>query len=207
MVKVEEMTYSEKFSAMLSYIKLVEEFAPRLVTEELGKEKTEELRGIWERELQSIPKDASSKDKYEIAFRNFMQKWVTANNFMVEHQGEAGIKEFMYEAIEAWKRKYSRSALIFRIVSSVSSKMAFQRLAERLAFQLQAFSPFVVSELDEKHMTLTVAPCNILQTRGKTDFCIMACQNIIPSWLRSQFNIKMKSERQGANCIVTFTPF
>ncbi len=207
MVNVKEMTYSEKFDALLGYVELVEEFAPRLVNEELGKEKTDELRSLWEKESQPVPKDASDKDKYEIAFRNFMQKWVTANNFVVEHEGEAGIKKFMHEAIEAWKRKYSRPALIFRIVNSVSSKMAFRRLAERLAFQLQAFSPFIVSELDDNHMTLTVAPCNILEKRGKSDFCVMACQNIIPSWLKSQFNIKMKSERQEANCIVTFTPF
>lgn len=130
MFKVEEMSYSEKFSAMLSYIKLVEEFAPRLVTEEIGKEKTSELRGLWEIESQLIPEYASSKDKYQIAFKNFMQKWVTANNFVAENQGEAGIKKLMHEAIQAWKRKYSRSALVYRIVNSISSKIAFSRLAE-----------------------------------------------------------------------------
>jgi len=39
------------------------------------------------------------------------------------------------------------------------------------------------------------------------NFCSMACQNIIPSWLEAQFNLKMNLNQQGANCSAVFEAF
>jgi hypothetical protein len=105
-----EMPYLEKFEGILDYTKLVEGFAPEVVRNELGKEKVEELRSIWETKKELIPKDASDKEKYEVAYRNFMNMWVNANKFMGEHQGDAGTAKFMQAAISAWKMKYAHSA-------------------------------------------------------------------------------------------------
>ena len=113
----------------------------------------------------------------------------------------------MHAAIEGWTRKYVNQARILQTVKSISSKTAFKSLAKRLAYQLQAFSPFSVTELTDKHMSLAVSPCKILETKEGNSFCSKACQNIIPSWLEKQFNIKMVLNRQGTNCVATFEPF
>ena len=46
MVQIKEMPYHEKLDGVLGYMRLVEGFAPKLVKEELGKEKVDELRMI-----------------------------------------------------------------------------------------------------------------------------------------------------------------
>jgi hypothetical protein len=207
MAKVKEMSYFEKFEGILDFAKLVEGFAPDLVRNELGKEKVEELRSIWETKRELIPKDASDKEKYEVAYRNFMNSWVNANKFMGEHQGDAGTAKFMQAAISAWKTKYARSAPLLRVEWALSPKSAFRVLAKKLAYQLQVFSPFSVAELTENRLVLSVTPCKILTDQNGGSFCTMACQNIIPSWLQAQFNVKMNLKRQGANCTAIFEPF
>ena len=207
MVKVKEMPYIEKYNEILGMFKILESFAPQLVKEELGVEKLNELQNIWKQETAPITKDASDKEKYDVAHRNFIHNWVSANNIMIKYQKEVGAKKFMHAAIAGWNQKYVNQALILKTMRSISSKTAFKRLANRLAYQLQAFSPFSVTELTDKHMILTIAPCKILETQEGNNFCSKACQNIIPSWLEKQFNIKMNLNRQGANCLATIEPF
>ncbi|HEX9262145.1 MAG TPA: hypothetical protein VF893_06415 [Candidatus Bathyarchaeia archaeon] len=201
------MPYQEKFEGILSYTRMVEDFAPKLIKKELGKEKVEELQNIWKKEIKPIPEDASDKDKYEIAYRNFMWKWVSANNLMSTCQGDEGTKNYMKAAIAAWNRRYALRGSLFKVVGVVSRKNAFRTIAKQLAYQLQAFSPFMVNELNEKRMVLTVSPCKILENDNGSNFCTMACQNIIPSWLEAQFNVKMNLNRQGPDCNVIFEPF
>lgn len=204
---IKEMPYQEKLEGIISYTQMVENFAPPLVKRELGEEKLNELQNLWKKGIQQIPDDASDKDKYEIAYRNFMWKWVSANNLMTTNQGEDGTKKYMQAAIEAWKKRYALRGSMFKIIGGLSRKTGFKAVAKRLAYQLQAFSPYVVNELNEKRAVLTVTPCKILTDQNGADFCSMACQNIIPSWLEAQFNVKMNLNRQGANCNVIFEPF
>ena len=207
MIESKEMPYREKFIGIIGYTKMVEDFAPQLVRKELGEEKVDELRSLWKKRVEPIPEDASDKDKYDIAYRNFMLKWVSANDFMSTHQGEAGTKKYMQAAIAAWNRKYALRGLMFKVIAGISRKTAFRLISKGLAYQLQAFSPFSVTELKENRMVLTVAPCKILANQNGSSFCSMACQNIIPSWLEAKFNVKMNLNRQGANCSVIFEPF
>jgi hypothetical protein len=207
MASVKEMPYQEKYDEILKYMDVTEGFAIPLVKEELGKAKVKELRDLWEKESEPIPEDASDKDKYEIAYRNFMRNWVSAHNFMRENLGWYGARKFLTAAIEGWRRKYSADAFKLKIVGGISRKTAFRTLAKELAYKLQVFSPFVVSELDENRMILTVNPCKIPGIPEGSDFCSMACQNIIPVWVSKQFNIKMKPERHGADCTVIFEPY
>jgi len=201
------MPYSEKLGGILVYTKMSEDFAQRLVMEEFGKEKVDELRSLWTQGIESIPEGIPDKDKYEIAYRNFMRKWVYANNFMTVREGEVGATKYMHAAIEAWKQKYALNAFVLKIVGGISSKSAFGMLTRGLAYKLQTFSPFSVTESKDSRMVLSVNPCKILADRNGARFCTMACQNIIPSWLQAQFNIKMNLNRQGDNCSVIFEPF
>lgn len=207
MDQVKEMPYNEKYQGIVSYMNMVEDFAPRLVKDELGETEEEELREIWKKESEPIPKDASDKERYEIAYRNFMRNWVSAHNFMRTHQGEDGAKKFMHAAIGRWNERYSGDSVLLKIIGGVSRKAAFRILAKRLAYSMQVFSPFVVTELTGKRMILKVDPCKIIGTPSGTDFCSMACQNIIPVWLERKFNIKMNGARHGPDCSVTFEHF
>ena len=207
MVEVEQMPYNEKLEGIFGFTRLVEDFATQLVSEELGQQKALELQSIWKKESEPIPKVSSDKDKYEVAYRNFGHKWVSANNFMGTHQGEDGINKFMQAAIAAWNRRYALRGLMFKVVGGISRRNTFRIVSKGLAYQLQAFSPFVVTELNEKRMVLSVAPCKILADQNGANFCSMACQNIIPSWLEKQFNVKMNLTRQGENCSVIFEAF
>ena len=207
MVEIKEMPYDEKLDGILGFQSLVEDFAPSLVNQELGEEKSVELRRMWENESEKIPEDASDKDKYEIAYRNLLQNWVTANSFMGKYLGEDGTTKYMRAAVSAWKQKYAGPALELRIIGIASRKTAFKILFERLAYQLQIWSPFTVSELDENHMTLNVSSCKIVSVRKRNDFCLMACQNIVPAWLEGQFNVKMSHDLHGEDCTVTLAPF
>jgi hypothetical protein len=207
MVSVKEMPYQEKYDEILEYMDVTEGFAIPLVKEELGKAKVNELRDLWKKESEPIPESASDKERYEIAYRNFTRNWVSAHNFMRENLGEFGAKKFMSAAIAGWQRKYSGDALKLKILGGLSRKTAFRTLAKQLAYKLQVFSPFIVSELEENRMILTVNPCKISETPGGLDFCSMACQNIIPAWLSKQFNIKMNPTIHGSGCTVVFEPF
>ena len=207
MDEFKEMPYGEKLTAILGYTKMVEGFAPQLVRKELGKEKVDELQSLWKKGIEPIPEDASDKDKYDIAYRNFMWKWVSANNFMGKYKGEDGTKNYMQAAIMAWNRRYALRGLMFKVVGAMARKRAFRIVSKGLAYQLQAFSPFSVREFKEDRMVLTVAPCKILTDPNGGSFCEMACRNIIPSWLQAQFNVKMNLNRQGANCRAIFEPF
>ena len=207
MVEFKEMPYSEKFTAILGYTKMVEGFAPQLVKNELGEGKVAELYSLWKKGMEKIPEDASDKDRYEIAYRNFMWKWVSANNFVGTLKGEDGTKKYMQAAIAAWNRKYALRGLMIKVVGGISRKTAFRIVSKGLAYQLQAFSPFSVTEFKDNRMVLAVAPCKILADKDGVNFCLMACQNIIPSWLQAQFNVKMNLNRQGDNCSVIFEPF
>ncbi len=201
------MPFSEKLGGILVYTKMSEDFAQQLVKEEFGKEKVEELRNLWNQGIESIPEGVSVEDKYEIAYRNFMRKWVYANNFMTVREGDAGATKYMHAAMDAWKRKYSFNASLLKVVGAFSRKKAFEMLTKGLAYQLQAFSPFSVTEFKENRMVLSVSPCKILTDRNGANFCNMACQNIIPAWLQAQFNVKMNMNRQGDSCSVIFEPF
>ena len=202
-----EMPYHEKLQGIIGYGNLLRDFDPHLVNEDLGKQKSIELQSIWKNESESFREDASDKEKYEIAYRSYLQNWVTANNFMGKHLGEFGTTKFVRASIAAWKQKYARFAFALKILFTLSPKTAFRILAKRLAYQMQVFSPFSVSELNEHRMIINATPCKILETRDRNDFCLWACQNIVPAWLEAQFNVKMNPHRQGTSCTAIFEPF
>ena len=207
MIAIKEMTYSEKLESITSYIKLTEDFALQLVRKELGRAKADELLSKWKNDSQPVPRDGSDKEKYEVAYKNFMRNWVSANNLMEKYQGEDGGSKFMKAAISAYKQKHAGSARTLRIVGGISSKAAFKSLASRLAYDLQVFSPLLISEIGDSRMVVEAAPCKILETQVGNDFCRMACRNIIPVWLEEQFNVKMTQERKDESCSIMFEPF
>jgi len=207
MIVTKQMPSKEKLEAVERLDRLVEDFAPKVVKEVLGVEKLQELRNTWATQSEHILSEASDQEKYEIAYRNFLKKWVSANNLMEKYEGEVGTSKYLTAAIAGWKKQYSGNSFLLKTIWGLSPKIAFHKLASQLSYALQVFSPFTVSELTETRMTLTVDPCKIAETPEGSNFCVMACQNIIPSWLESEFDVKMRHNWQGKRCIVTFEPF
>jgi hypothetical protein len=206
MVEIKEMPYSDRYHGILDLIDLLKSFAPKFVKENLGQAKADELQKRWEEESEPIPSEAPYQEKYDIAHRNFLQNWITALNFVKEHP-EADPDKYMQVAIDAWTKRQSSNALALRLFRGISSKeAAFESLANRLAYNLQVFSPFTASELTKSRMVLAVTPCKIRKTRGRDDFCLAACQNIIPISMANQYKVSMKHKRDGDNCTVTFEP-
>jgi hypothetical protein len=204
MIDSKQMNFNQKLNSIMSFTDIVEQFAPQVVQRELGEEKTRELQNLWKKGTEPIPIEAPDSEKYEVAYRNFMYKWVSANDLMRINKGEEGVSSYMKAAISGWKKKYSRSSYMLKIMAGISRKRAFKLLSSRLAYELQVFSPYTVAELNEKRMILDVRPCKIIKNQNGANFCISACQNIIPSWLQSQYNLKMVPNRQGENCTMTF---
>jgi hypothetical protein len=207
MVDVKEMPSHEKYRAMLDLIDLVRDFAPKFVKNELGQAAADELLEKWAKESLPIPRELTYETKYDLAHRNFLQNWITALNFVADHK-EASTDDYMKVAIDAWVRKESSSSLGLKIFRSISSsEAAFEALATGLAYKLQIFTPYTVTELNKSRMVFEMAPCKMREIRGSDDFCLAACQNIIPSWLSKQFNVGMQHKRNGNNCTVSFQPF
>lgn len=207
MIEFKQMNFNQKLTSILSFTDIVEQFAPHIVQSQLGEEKLNELRNLWKQGTQPIPIEAPENEKYEVAYRNFIYKWVSSNDLMRSSKGDRGTAIYMKAAISGWKKKHSRSSFMLKIIGAISRKRAFQLLSNRLAYELQTFSPFTIAELNEKRMVLDVSPCKIVKDQNGADFCVIACQNIIPSWLEAQYNLKMSTSRQGENCKVTFEHF
>ena len=60
----------------------------------------EEIKRIWQEELTPIPENASSEEKYDLAFENWLTNWGTAYRFIFENLGEEGIEKFKESAVE-----------------------------------------------------------------------------------------------------------
>jgi hypothetical protein len=54
-------------------------------------------------------------------------------------------------------------------------------------------------------MILSVPHCKTLDFEGCEDTCTVACQKLIPLWMKEQFKVKMTLEPVGKSCTITFT--
>lgn len=206
MTDIKQMPFAEKLRNIQTYEKSIRSYTISLVKDELGKEKLEELKTLWNKNIRPIPSEGTDEEKYEVAYKNYLQTWVTAHDFMARYQGDFGKAKLMRVAINSMKKKASTSStLLAKTTMTIAPKVSFQTMAKELAYRLQVFSPFTVDQLDKNQMVLTLTPCKIASI--SQDFCNVACQNIIRAWLENQFNIKMVSTPKGTDCTVKIMPF
>jgi hypothetical protein len=207
MAETKEMPYDEKYSSVLSYMKLLDDFVLPLVENELGTQKVAELKRIWQNETKTIHENATYEEKFEIAYGNWLRKWSDAFNFVSNNLGEKGTEKFKHEAIEALKRKSSSPVLfLLKLVKVVSPQIAFRMLAKQMSYQLQVYTPFSVSELSGSKLVINAHPCKIRDYPGNEAFCTIGCQDISAHWLEDQFKVSMVTNPQGKNCTITITP-
>jgi len=207
MVKVKEMPYSEKYAKVLDTIKLDEAFVPAFIQKYLGNQAVDELSSIWGEAMRPVPEAASDKEKYEVAYSNFI--WIAKSNlsFVRGRLGEDGIEKLKHAEVEALKKENAGPALfLLKVIRAVSSGSAFTMAAKQVAYQLQWISPFSVKELNKHRAVLDIPSCKILDFPDSDALCLLGCQSIYPMWLSEQFKVKMESNRQGNSCVMTFTP-
>ncbi len=206
MIEIKQMSFDDKLANIKKYEKNIRSYTRSVVKQELGKEKLDELETLWKQNSQPIPTDAKTEEKYEVAYKNYLQTYVIGERFMAKYNGDFGIAEFNRAAINSMKKTgATRSTVLAKTMMSVTPKMSFQLIAKELAYRLQVFGPFTVDKLDDSQMVLTLAPCKAAS--NSRDFCNVACQNVIRVWLESQFNIKMDSTIRGTNCTIKIAPF
>jgi hypothetical protein len=206
MIEIRQMTFNEKLRNIQKYEKNIRSYTKSLVKDKLGKERLEELETVWNKNSKTIPSNAKDEEKYEVAYKNYLQTYVIGEHFMAKCQGHFGVAEFNRAAINSMRKTGTTSSnVLAKTMMAVTPKTSFQTIAKELAYRLQVFSPFTVDQLDENQMVLTLTPCKIAS--NSRDFCNAACQNVIRIWLEAQFNINMVSTIQGPNCTVKITPF
>jgi len=200
------MPLQEKLNNIQQYEKNIKSYTLRLVKNELGKEKQEELRSIWQKNSKPVPVEGGDEEKYETAYGNYLQTYVSARQFMDKHQGDKGVVKFNRAAISGMKKTGTTpSNVVAKTMMPIRRKASFQTIARELAYRLQVFSPFSVDQLDEDQMVVTLTPCKIASSN--LEFCNYACQSVIRVWLESQFGLNMVSTQEGMNCTIKFMPF
>jgi len=206
MIEIKQMTFSEKLRNIQRYEKNIRSYTASLVKDKLGEEKLKELEALWKKNSRLIPTDAKDEEKYEVAYKDYLQTYVVGEHFMAKHRGDFGIAEFNRVAINSMRKTGATpSNLLAKTMMAVTPKASFKTIAKELAYRLQVFSPFTIDQLDENQMVIKLNPCKIVS--NSRDFCNVACQNVIRVWLEAQFNIKMISTIQGTNCTIDIAPF
>jgi len=207
LVKIKEMPFKAKYEFCINGAKALEVFGFPLVKERLGDGKLDELKSILQKQSRVIPEDASYEEKYEIAYSNWLRNWQSAYNLVRSELGESGTEEFVRRAVNYWEKQFPRAALyMMNFVRAISPQTAFRTFGKQFAYQWQAYMDFSVPEFSGKRIVLSVPHCKTLDYEGCEDTCTVACQKLIPLWLKEQFKIKMALEPVEKSCTVTFTP-
>ena len=207
MVKIKEMPFKEKYEACLGGTKALESFGFSIVKERLGESKLNELKSIWRKQAEPIPQNASYEEKYEIEYRNWLRNWQSAYDLVRNELGESGTEEFIRRAVDYWEKQSPRAALyIMNFIRAIAPQTAFRTFGKQFAYTWQTFMPYSISEFNGRRIVLTASHCKTLDTDGCEDTCTVACQKLIPLWLKEQFKVKMSLDRVGTSCTITFTP-
>jgi hypothetical protein len=207
MVVIKEMPYSEKYAKVTDSIKFDESFILPFVQKHLGDQAVEELRSIWQEGFKPIPDEASFKEKYEVAYGNWI--WLAKNifPFVRKQMGEDGLNKFERAEVEALiKKNASPALLILKLIRSFSPGTAFGMTSKKMGYDFQWITPFSVPELNRQRAIFDIPRCKILDFPDTEDMCLLGCQSTYPMWMAEQFKVSMKWNRQGNSCAGILTP-
>jgi hypothetical protein len=206
-VELKEMPFHEKFEATLDFIDFYESFVPVFVRERLGDEAEVDLRRRWREGTELVSEDASAKERYESAYRNFISMARTNFAFIREHMDEDGMSEFVETEVEALKRhNASLTVTILNLIRTVSKSTAFKMLVNQSAYDLQWITPGEMTEFSAERAVIAIPSCKILDYPDTDDICYIGCQQAFPQWVAEQFKADMSFDRQGKRCTCTLKP-
>ena len=79
MVKVKEMPFEERYAKVTDNMKFDESFILPFAKQHLGDKAVNDLKEIWQKGFKPIPQRASSEEKYETAYQNWI--WLATNTY------------------------------------------------------------------------------------------------------------------------------
>ena len=207
MVRIKEMPYSEKYAMVIDSTKFYESLLFPFVQKHLGDQVVSELKGIIQSGFKPIPEVTSFKEKYEVAYANWI--WLAKNtfSFIRKQMGEDGLKKFERTEVQALIKKNASPALfMLKIIRAFSPGTAFGMTAKQMGYQLQWLTPFSVPELTRHKAVINMPRCKILDFPDTEDICRVGCSSTYPIWMNEQFMVDMKCNRQGNSCTITLAP-
>jgi hypothetical protein len=206
MVKIKEMPYAEKYAMVLSNMK-IEGPGLAFIEKQLGSQAVIELQKDFQKGIKPIPQNISDKEKYDIASSNLAWMGGTKYSFVQNRLGEDGINQCVRVDVGFLKTVTPRTAVILMsLIRTISPGAAFTMMTKQMAYKWQYGGPTTVSELTRNRAVMEVKPCNMLNFPGGESMCIF-CQRETPVWLREQFKIDTKVNRQENGCTFTFTRY
>ena len=126
MVKVKQMSDSQKYDYALKDIRRCYVYIPAFLRRHLGDQAVVELKNIWQRGIRQIPEDISMGEKYEIAYGNWLWVAKTTYSFIRRQLGEDGIEQFKRAEVEELKQQNSSVTMtILNLIRVLSPGSAF----------------------------------------------------------------------------------
>ena len=207
MVDVRVMTATERLQRVEDNRRLLEGFVLPLVGRELGAEAHAELQAAWAKGTVPVPPTGSDEEKVRVAYRNWMFEWGTAYDFVRDHLGERGTEAFERADVDALTRANSgASVALLKAIWALAPGTGFGTFGKRMAFELQTFTPFTVTELSRQRVAVDIPRCEVLEYPGGEPTCLAGCQVIYPRFLQEKFGVTMTTDRRGHACTVTLAP-
>jgi hypothetical protein len=205
MVNIKEMPYKEKYEMVLSNMK-IEVPGMAFIEKQLGKQAVTDLQKEFQKGIKPVPEKASEKEKYDIASSNLSWMGGTKYNFVKSRLGEEGIGHCIQIDVGFLKTVTPRLALFFMgLIRAISPGIAFTAMIKQMAYKFQYGGPTTLSELSRNKAIMELRLCNMLNFPGGENMCIL-CQRETPIWLKEQFKIDTKVNRQEKGCRYIFTP-
>ena len=208
MVEIKQMPYSEKHDKVVNSKELVESVTATFVQRHLGEEAVAQLRDVWRQGVKPMAVGASSEEKYESAYSNWV--WVSkcALAFVRERMREEGTEQLRRAQVDALKQHNASPALLFLgLIRAVAPGAAFQMTARQMAYQLQWLTPYTLSELTGDRAVLNIPRCKVLDYPDTEELCTVACQGTYPIWVAEQFSLALRFDRQDKSCTITLARF
>jgi hypothetical protein len=207
MMKVKEMPYSEKYAKIVDELKLENSSTFAFIQKSLGNQALVELNKLQQEVLKPVPEDASDKQKYEIAYGNWVLSGGVIFKFVRSKLGEDGIERHIRVSVDAWKRENASPAIyLLSFIRFFSPSSAFSMIVKNSAYQTQWLGTSTISALSKSRAVVDIPHCSILDYPGGEDVCLIGCQKIFPIAFAEQFKVNMKFNRQGKSCVETLTP-
>ena len=207
MEKVKEMPYEEKFAMVIDDMKLNEAVFLHWVQKHLGDQAVAEFKKTYQEVTKPIPEEASNKEKYDIAYGNWIWLGKSVYSFTRKKMGEEGIKTLERAQVEALKQKNANPALfLLGFIRIFSPGLAFTMTARKMAYQLQWVDPSLAFELSQHKAVFNMPSCKILGFPETEDICLIGCQRVYSTWEAEQFKMQSEYKRQGNSCTCTKTP-
>ena len=207
MVKVKQMSDSQKYNSVLKSITRCYIYIPAFLQKHLGDQTVAKLKDIWNSGFRQIPQDVSAGEKYEIAYSNWVWLAKSTYSFIRRELGEDGVRQFERAEIEELKQQNSGiTMLMLRLIRRLSPASAFMMLAKQLSYQLQWLTPLNVSEFTPHRLVVQIPHCKILDFADTNEVCRIGCQSTYSIWLAEQFRTQLQTERHESSCIKTIIP-